>query len=214
MSQIAVGGNFEVHTNLPIEAPPKCTCELWILIRYNNSWQPVVPPPSFEKRLCNLERGCSSHKWHHVCQLGKPLNHQEDGTIPLWLWQTCDQIHAQTMPWPRRYRQQLQEANLLFERGSVYLALHLSLHKVGYILLYALPIIPPWHHSMVVYSLSFKAGNETHIFPSKQIALTCLVAHTVAHLFMRSAQNTMGTKGTLEWHPSFVAPLVRGPKWS
>ena len=34
----------------------------------------------------------------------------------------------------------------------------------------------------------------------------------VAHHSMRSARNTKGTRGTLEWHPGFVVPLVRGPK--
>ena len=33
-----------------------------------------------------------------------------------------------------------------------------------------------------------------------------------AYLSMRSACNTMSTKGTLEWHPRLVALLVRGPK--
>ena len=36
----------------------------------------------------------------------------------------------------------------------------------------------------------------------------------VAHGSVKSAQNTMDTRGTPEWHPRFVAPLVRGPKWS
>ena len=36
----------------------------------------------------------------------------------------------------------------------------------------------------------------------------------VVHLSMRSARNTMGTRGTLEWHPGLVTLLVRGPKWS
>jgi hypothetical protein len=30
----------------------------------------------------------------------------------------------------------------------------------------------------------------------------------------RDARNTMGTRGTPEWHPGLVAPVVRGPKWS
>ena len=36
----------------------------------------------------------------------------------------------------------------------------------------------------------------------------------VAHLFKRSAQNTMGIRGTSEWHLKLVVPLVRKPKWS
>ena len=36
----------------------------------------------------------------------------------------------------------------------------------------------------------------------------------VAHLSLRYAQNTMGTRGTLEWHPGLVAPMVRKPKCS
>ena len=36
-------------------------------------------------------------------------------------------------------------------------------------------------------------------------------AANVAHLSMRSAQNTMSTRGTPEWHPGLVAPFVRGP---
>ena len=34
----------------------------------------------------------------------------------------------------------------------------------------------------------------------------------VAQISMRSAQNTMDTRGTPELHPGLVAPLVRGPK--
>jgi hypothetical protein len=33
-------------------------------------------------------------------------------------------------------------------------------------------------------------------------------------MFMRSAQNTMGTRGTWERHPWLVAPLVNTPNWS
>ena len=32
----------------------------------------------------------------------------------------------------------------------------------------------------------------------------------VVHLYMKSAQNTLSTKGNPKWHPKFVAPLVRG----
>ena len=42
----------------------------------------------------------------------------------------------------------------------------------------------------------------------------CLGGETsfgVTHLSMRRAR-THGHKGTLEWHPGFVVPLVRGPK--
>jgi hypothetical protein len=37
---------------------------------------------------------------------------------------------------------------------------------------------------------------------------------SVTHLFIRDARNTMGTRGTPEWHPGLVAPMVRRPKWS
>ena len=100
---------------------PKCTCELRILIRHNHSRQPVVPPPTFENWLCGLQRGCGSHNRHHVCQLGKPHYHHQDGIISLWLRQTCDEVHAYTMPWPRRDRQRSQEAALLLVRGLVHL---------------------------------------------------------------------------------------------
>ena len=36
----------------------------------------------------------------------------------------------------------------------------------------------------------------------------------VAHLSMRNACNTMGTRGIPKWCPRVVLPLVRGPKWS
>ena len=144
--------------------PRKCTCELWILIRHNHSWQPMVPQPTFEKRLCGFQRGGGFHNRHHVCQLGKPLYHQQDGIILMWLRQICDQIHAHTMPWPQRDRQRLQGAALLLVRGSVHLALLQSLHKVGFIFLHAPQMVPPWHHSMVAFSLSSMAGNETIIF--------------------------------------------------
>jgi hypothetical protein len=100
----------------------KCICELRISIRHNHSWQPVVPPPTFENWLCGLQRGCGSHNRHHVCQLGKPHYHHEDGIISLWLRPTCDQVHAHTMPWLRRDRQRLQEAALLLVRRLVHLA--------------------------------------------------------------------------------------------
>ena len=58
-----------------------------------------------------------SARWHHTPGL----------------WQICDQVHAHTLPWPGRNRQRLQEAGLLLVRGSVHLALHPKLHKVGYI---------------------------------------------------------------------------------
>ena len=48
------------------KVPSKSTFELWISIRYNHSWQPVVPPPSFENMLCSLYHGCSSHNRQHV----------------------------------------------------------------------------------------------------------------------------------------------------
>jgi hypothetical protein len=93
-----------------------------ILIRHNHSQQPVVPPPTFENWLCGLQRGCGSHNWHHVCQLGKPHYHHQDGIISSWLRQTCDEVRAYTMPWPCRDRQRLQEAALLLERDSVHSA--------------------------------------------------------------------------------------------
>ena len=39
-------------------------------------------------------------------------------------------------------------------------------------------------------------------------------ALSVTHFSMRSARSSMGTRGTLEWHPWLVASLVRWPKWS
>jgi hypothetical protein len=101
---------------------PKCICELWISIRHNHSRQPVVPPPTFENWLCGLQRGCGSHNWHHVCQLGKPHYHHQDGITSLWLRQICDEVHAHTMSWPRRDRPRSQVAALLLIRGSVDLA--------------------------------------------------------------------------------------------
>jgi hypothetical protein len=38
-------------------------------------------------------------------------------------------------------------------------------------------------------------------------------AKNVAHLSIRDARNTKGTRGTPEWHPGLVAPVVRRPKW-
>ena len=99
---------------------PKCICELRILIRHNHFRQPVVPPPTFENWLCGLQRGCGFHNWHHVCQLGKPHYHHQDGIIFFWLRQTCNEVHAYTMPWPRRDRQWSQETTLLLVRGSVH----------------------------------------------------------------------------------------------
>ena len=110
------------------EVPPKCTCEFWISIPHNHSWQTVVHTPCIEKGLYGLQRGCGSNNRHHVCQLGKPLYHHQDGIIPLWLRQTFDEIHAHTMSWPQQYRQWLHEPNSLLVRGSVHLALYTSLH--------------------------------------------------------------------------------------
>jgi hypothetical protein len=101
---------------------PKCICELQILIRYNHSWQPVVFPLTFENCLCGLQRGCGSHIWHHVCQLGKRHYHHQDGIILLWLRPTCHQVHAYTMPWLHQDWQRLQEAALFLVRGFVHLA--------------------------------------------------------------------------------------------
>jgi hypothetical protein len=101
---------------------PKCICELRILIRHNHSRQPVVPPPTFENWLCGLQRGCGFHNWHHTCQLGKPLYHHQGGIIYLWLRQTCDEVHAYTMPWSRWDRQWSQKSAMLLVRGSVHSA--------------------------------------------------------------------------------------------
>jgi hypothetical protein len=111
----------------------------------------MVPSPSIEGGLCGPQRSCGSHNRHHVCQLGKPLYHHQDGITPLWFRQTCDEVYAHTMPWPRRVRKRLQEAALLLVRGSVHLAFHPSLYKVGYIIFYARPKVPIRHHSMVVF---------------------------------------------------------------
>jgi hypothetical protein len=40
------------------------------------------------------------------------------------------------------------------------------------------------------------------------------LANVVAHLSIRDAGNTLGTRGIPEWHPGLVAPMVRMPKWS
>ena len=113
---------FWFYSDLPSEMHPKCICKLWIWIRHNHSRQPVVPPPTFENWLCGLQRGCGFHNRHHVCQFGKPHYHHHDGIIPLWLRQTCDQVHAHTMSWLRRDRQRLQGVALLLVRGSVHSA--------------------------------------------------------------------------------------------
>jgi hypothetical protein len=110
------------HSDLPREMHPKYICELRISIRHNYSRQPVVPSPTFENWLCGLQRGYGSHDRHHVCQLGKPSYHHQDGIISLWLQQTCYQVHAHTMSWLRRNRQRLQEAALILVRDSVHLA--------------------------------------------------------------------------------------------
>ena len=34
---------------------------------------------------------------------------------------------------------------------------------------------------------------------------------SIAHLSIKNARNTMGTRGTLEWHLGLVAPMVRRP---
>jgi hypothetical protein len=43
----------------------------------------MVSPLTFENWLCGLQRGCGSHNRHHVCQLGKPHYHDQDGIILL-----------------------------------------------------------------------------------------------------------------------------------
>ena len=49
-----------------------------------------------------------------------------------------------------------------------------SLHKVGYILLYAWPIEPPWHHSMTVYSSLWRAIEISHFyFQTNSLNLPC-----------------------------------------
>ena len=110
------------HCDLPREMHPKCICELRILIRHNHSRQPMEPPPTFRNWLCSLQLDCISHNWHHVCQLGKPHYHHQNGIIPLLLRPTCHQIHAHTIPWQRRDRQWLQMITLLLVRDLVHLA--------------------------------------------------------------------------------------------
>ena len=53
--------------------------------------------------------------------------------------------------------------------------------------------------------------NHTHICNTRRppsISWTSIV-----HLSMRTAQNTMGTRGTPEWHLILVAPMLTRPKW-
>ena len=100
------------HVNIPSEIHAKCICEFLIWIQHNHSQQPVVPPPIFENWLYGLQRGCGFHNWHYMCQLGKPLYHHQDDIISLWLRQNFDEVHAYTMPWPRRDLQRSKEAAL------------------------------------------------------------------------------------------------------
>ena len=141
---------------------PKCICELRISIRHNHYWQLVVPPPTFENWLCGLQRGCGSHNWHHVCQLGKPQYHHQDGITSLWLRQICDEVHAHTMPWPRRDRPRSQLAALLLIRGSVHLAFIQALTKW---------VITSFMHGQnhilnttILWFFSSMAGNGTLVF--------------------------------------------------
>jgi hypothetical protein len=151
------------HSDLPSKMHPKCICELQISIWHNHSRQPVVPPPTFENWLCGLQRGCSSHNRHHVCQFGKPHYHHQDGIIFLWLRQTYDEVHAHTMPWLRRDRQRLQEATLFLVRGSV--------HSASTQAFTEWIIISFMHSQWYLFDtilwwifLSSMAGNETMIF--------------------------------------------------
>ena len=114
----------------------------------------MLPPSSFENGLCGFQYGCGSHNRHHVCQLGKPLSITKMASYPCdsgklvispWTYYAIATLcHGNTIPWRRQDRQWLQVANLLWVRGSIHLALYTSLHKVGYVLLYARPRVPPW----------------------------------------------------------------------
>jgi len=40
---------------------------------------------SLRKKLCGRQSGYGFHNRYHVCQLGIPIYHHQDGIVPLWL---------------------------------------------------------------------------------------------------------------------------------
>ena len=81
------------------------------------------------------------------------------------------------MPWPWQDKQRLLKVDFLLVRVLVHLAFHPNLHKMGYIYLYAQPMVFLGHHFMVVF-LPLWLTMKISYFPWKPIALIYLVAHT------------------------------------
>jgi hypothetical protein len=73
---------------------------------------------------------------------------------------------------------------------------------------------------LVMIKLLRKPGNHLHAMPWPAKVLKhsdyrrlMFFFQGVAHLSIRDARNTMGTKGRPEWHPGLVVPMVRMAKW-
>ena len=68
--------------------------------------------------------------------LEKPFYHQQNGIIPMWLLQTCDQVHVHTMPWTHWDKQRLQEARFTwhFIQAFTKWAISSFMHRQWYIL--------------------------------------------------------------------------------
>ena len=139
----------------------------------------------------------------------------------------CDEVHGHTMSWPRHDIQRLQEASLFLVRGSVPLALYPSLYKVGWILLHTPPIVPPWHHYMVVFDLlwpamgllffSFKT-NSLNLFCGTYIRFCLYLNHSSTNLTslnalpLRTSSRSLYVLGYLVYlslilHPKFPSPV-------
>ena len=98
--------------------------------------------------------------------------------IPLWLWQTFDEIHAHIISWHELDRQWVQKVGLLLVKDSVHLEFHPNLYKVGYIF---------FMHSQcsifdtTLWWLIFLYGQQRDYknYLWIQIVSTCVVAHTL-----------------------------------
>jgi hypothetical protein len=141
----------------------KCICEFWNSIWYNHARQLVEPPPSFEKRLYDLQHNCGSYNWHHVFQLGTPIYHHQDDIFP------CDSrkfvmksLHILCHGLggigndSKRWTCFLLDARIIWKFTNAL--------QNGYIHLYAWPMIPLWYHCMMVFLLYGRQNGLSYFF--------------------------------------------------
>jgi len=136
------------------------------------------------------------HLWRSLLLLGMDCAHVIF-LCPSWLWIGCPS---------RRGRCPIQHP-----LSSVSMSTTLSEHLNGFL------------GCRVKHSSKYSSRRQRchlghpWIFKSMWSSLcktTNVAIFDVAHLSIRNARNPMSTRGTPEWHPRLVVPMVRRPKWS